>query len=107
MPFQHANCLQLPLAPDGTSFSYRGDEVELSVWDVETAFAPKLQPPPASTTKSSQESETSRKRKRSTEPLLPRELWREKNVCVAAMGHHDMHVRMGSSQFLPQPFGSV
>ena len=46
------------LAPDGTTFSYGGDEVELSVWDIEAAFAPKLQPPPAITgTESPQQQE--------------------------------------------------
>ena len=46
------------LAPDGTTFSYGGDGVELSVWDIEAAFAPKLQPPPAITgTESPQQQE--------------------------------------------------
>ncbi len=66
------------LAPDGTTFSYGGDEVELSVWDIETAFAPKQQPPPSSSSQS--QSESSKKRKRRAEPLLPGELWRAKNV---------------------------
>jgi ribosome biogenesis protein NSA1 len=64
------------LAPDGTTFAYGGDEVELSVWDVETAFTPKQQqpsPPPP-------QSENSKKRKRRSEMLLPGELWRAKNV---------------------------
>ena len=75
------------LAPDGTMSSYGGDEVELSVWDVEAAFAPKLQPPPATTsTESPQQPESTRKRKRSTEPLLPGELWRAKNVCLSSGG---------------------
>jgi hypothetical protein len=75
------------LAPDGTTFSYGGDEVELSVWDVEAAFAPKLQPLPVTTsTESPQQPENTRKRKRSTEPLLPGELWRAKNVCFSSGG---------------------
>jgi hypothetical protein len=75
------------LAPDGTTFSYGGDEVELSVWDVEAAFAPKLQPLPATTsTESPQQPENTRKRKRSTEPLLPGELWRAKNVGFSSGG---------------------
>jgi ribosome biogenesis protein NSA1 len=67
------------LAPDNTTFSYGGDEVELSVWDLETAFAPKQQapsPPPPQP-----ESSSSKKRKRGSE-LLPGELWRAKNVRV-------------------------
>ncbi|KAF8268881.1 hypothetical protein EI94DRAFT_1771451 [Lactarius quietus] len=32
-------------APDGKTFSYGGDEVELSVWDLEAAFAPKQSAP--------------------------------------------------------------
>ena len=67
------------LAPDKNTFSYGGDEVELSVWDLETAFAPKQQPP-----QPQPESPSSKKRKRSTAELLPGELWRAKNVCVYA-----------------------
>jgi ribosome biogenesis protein NSA1 len=59
------------LAPDKSTFSYGGDEVELSVWDLEMAFGPK-QPQP--------ESPSSKKRKRASD-LLPGELWRAKNVC--------------------------
>ena len=65
------------LAPDGTTFAYGGDEVELSVWDVETAFAPKQQPP------APPQSDSSKKRKRRSEMLLPGELWRAKNVCIS------------------------
>ena len=57
-------------APDGKTFSYGGDEVELSVWDLEAAFAPKqpvLQP------------EGTKKRRRGND-LLPGELWRAKNA---------------------------
>ena len=58
-------------APDGKTFSYGGDEVELSVWDLEAAFAPKQPAPsPEGTTK---------KRKRGND-LLPGELWRAKNA---------------------------
>ena len=64
------------LAPDGTTFTYGGDEVELSVWDVEAAFAPKQQPSPPL------QSESSRKRKRHSEMLLSGELWRAKNVGI-------------------------
>ncbi|KAH8980937.1 hypothetical protein EDB86DRAFT_2978133 [Lactarius hatsudake] len=58
------------LAPDGKAFSYGGDEVELSIWDLEAAFAPK-QPAP--------QPEGTKKRKRGND-LLPGELWRAKNV---------------------------
>ena len=75
------------LAPNGTTFSYGGDEVELPVWEVEAAFAPKLQPPPApTTTESPQQPENTRKRKRSTESLLTGGLWRAKNVCFSSGG---------------------
>lgn len=57
-------------APDGKAFSYGGDEVELSIWDLEAAFAPK-QPAP--------QPEGTKKRKRGND-LLPGELWRAKNV---------------------------
>ncbi len=58
------------LAPDCKTFSYGGDEVELSVWDLESAFAPK-QPGP--------QPESTKKRKR-CDDLLPGELWRAKNA---------------------------
>ena len=58
-------------APDGKTFSYGGDEVELSVWDLEAAFAPK-QPAP-------QPEGHTKKRKRDG-GLLPGELWRAKNA---------------------------
>jgi ribosome biogenesis protein NSA1 len=57
-------------APDGKTFSYGGDEVELSVWDLEAAFAPK-QPVP--------QPEGTKKRRRGND-LLPGELWRAKNA---------------------------
>ncbi|KAF7793038.1 hypothetical protein EIP86_004143 [Pleurotus ostreatoroseus] len=57
------------LSPDEKTLSYVGDEVELSVWDVERTF---------SATKPEAPSEAS-KRKRG-ENLLPNELWRAKNI---------------------------
>ena len=57
-------------APDGKTFCYGGDEVELSVWDLESAFTPK-QPAP--------QSEVTKKRKRGND-LLPGEIWRAKNA---------------------------
>ncbi|KAI0256903.1 hypothetical protein BJV78DRAFT_316372 [Lactifluus subvellereus] len=65
------------LAPEGKTFAYGGDEVELSVWDLEAAFAPKQQPAVA---QMPSQPETSRKRKRRGDDLLPGELWRAKNV---------------------------
>jgi len=62
-------------APDGKTFSYGGDEVELSVWDLEAAFAPKQSAP---------QPEGTKKRKR-TNDLLPGELWRAKNVSNDAL----------------------
>lgn len=59
------------LSHDARSFAYGGDEVELSVWDTESAFAPRE--------KSSDDNNT-KKRKREDQ-LLPGEVWRAKNVC--------------------------
>lgn len=64
-------------APDGKTFSYGGDEVELSVWDLESAFAPK-RPAPAD------QSKDTKKRKRAND-LLPGEIWRAKNVANDAL----------------------
>lgn len=59
-------------SPDGTSFAYGGDEVDLSVWDTERAF----QAPAESTTASNS---GSKKRKRNDD-LFPAEVWRARNV---------------------------
>ena len=59
-------------APDGKTFCYGGDEVELSVWDLESAFAPKQKQP-------APQSEDTKKRKRGND-LLPGEIWRAKNA---------------------------
>ncbi|TFY63991.1 hypothetical protein EVJ58_g2931 [Rhodofomes roseus] len=61
------------LSHDAQTFAYGGDEVELSVWDTERAFAPRDNIPADA---------ESKKRKRGGE-LLPGEVWRAKNVCVA------------------------
>lgn len=66
------------LAPEGKTFAYGGDEVELSVWDLEAAFAPMQQPVVVQTPS---QPETSKKRKRGGNDLLPGELWRAKNAC--------------------------
>ncbi|KZT26250.1 hypothetical protein NEOLEDRAFT_1132280 [Neolentinus lepideus HHB14362 ss-1] len=60
------------LAADEKSFIYGGEEVEVSVWDTERAFASEL--PSVELV-----SQTSKKRKRSGN-LLPGETWRAKNV---------------------------
>ena len=59
------------LSHDAQTFAYGGDEVELSVWDTESAFAPREKPLDDNDTK---------KRKRGDQ-LLPGEVWRAKNVC--------------------------
>ncbi|KAH9842823.1 uncharacterized protein C8Q71DRAFT_222574 [Rhodofomes roseus] len=58
------------LSHDAQTFAYGGDEVELSVWDTERAFAPRDNIPADA---------ESKKRKRGGE-LLPGEVWRAKNV---------------------------
>lgn len=60
------------LASDQQTFAYGGDEVDLSVWDTERAFAPR---PKEDSTPSS----APKKRKRS-EALFPGEVWRARNV---------------------------
>lgn len=57
------------LSPDGESFVYGGDEVEISLWDAQRTFNSPTNPTQA----------TSEKRKRGSE-LLPAETWRAKNV---------------------------
>lgn len=59
-------------APDGKTFCYGGDEVELSVWDLESAFTSKQKQP-------APQSEDTKKRKRGND-LLPGEIWRAKNA---------------------------
>lgn len=62
------------LSPDEKTFAYAGDEVELSVWDTEKAFA--AEQPSQENTPSN---EGSKKRKRADQLLLG-ESWRAKNV---------------------------
>ncbi|KZT69002.1 hypothetical protein DAEQUDRAFT_298805 [Daedalea quercina L-15889] len=57
------------LSHDGRTFAYGGDEVELSVWDTESAFAPRDRTADAD----------NKKRKRGDQ-LLSGEVWRAKNV---------------------------
>jgi ribosome biogenesis protein NSA1 len=56
------------MSPNQETFAYGGDEVDLSVWDMEQAFSPRPQ-----TTESE-----NKKRKR--DALFPGEVWRGKNV---------------------------
>ncbi|KAI0273394.1 hypothetical protein BC834DRAFT_928522 [Gloeopeniophorella convolvens] len=91
------------LAPDAKSFAYGGDEVELSVWDLEAAFA--STPPP------DQPPEGPKKRKRGND-LLPGETWRAKNVandtlslrrpvhntCLAHLGAAPQHLLAGTQR---------
>jgi ribosome biogenesis protein NSA1 len=58
---------------DGKNFAYGGDEVELSLWDVERAFAPK-------DVSSAPTSEVKKRKKPSSAELLPGEIWQAKNV---------------------------
>ena len=74
-PSDH-NCATLPsrlydwrLSENVDTFSYGGDEVDLSVWNTELAF--QRQPEPGLT--------SSKKRKRNDE-LFPAEVWRARNV---------------------------
>lgn len=61
------------LSADGSSFAYGGDEVELSIWDIERTFQPR------SITNGQEKSGSSKKRKRNDD-LFPAELWRARNV---------------------------
>lgn len=60
------------LSPSGSSFSYGGEEVDLSVWDVEAAFSARSTP--------SDSAAAGQKRKNKATDLLPGETWRAKNV---------------------------
>lgn len=64
--------LDWKLLPHGNTFAYGGDEVDVSVWDTETAFQ-------AQAGDSNSSSATSKKRKRDND-LFPGEIWRAKNV---------------------------
>jgi len=61
------------ISPDATTFAYGGDEVELSVWNMETAFQVRSDD-------LNRSAAASKKRKRNNE-LFPGEIWRAKNVC--------------------------
>lgn len=64
------------LSPNQKSFAYGGDEVDLSVWDAEAAFAS------SKPLKPTESSETKKRKKPSSNDLLPGEIWRAKNVSL-------------------------
>ncbi|KAF9264728.1 hypothetical protein L218DRAFT_925228 [Marasmius fiardii PR-910] len=63
------------LSPSTQNFAYGGDQVDLSIWDVERAFSTPVQPPTST-----------KKRKRSQIQLFPAETWRAKNVPNDSLG---------------------
>ena len=63
------------LSHDSKTFAYAGDEVELSIWDVERAFDA-----PSNTSSDPPDESINAKKRKRTEPLLPGEIWRAKNV---------------------------
>ncbi|KAF9500916.1 WD40 repeat-like protein [Pleurotus eryngii] len=79
------------MSPDSETFAYGGDEVDLSIWNVEQAFAGR------SNFKS--DNATSKKRKRNAE-LLPGEIWRANNVPNDHLGLRQP-IRMSSLTHLP------
>ncbi|KAG6818157.1 hypothetical protein H0H87_000062 [Tephrocybe sp. NHM501043] len=72
------------------TFAYGGDEVDVSVWDAERAFAPQSTP----------SEPESKKRKRDT--LFPGELWRAKNVQNDNLGLRQP-LRITSLTYLSSP----
>lgn len=56
----------------GAQFAYAGNEVNLSLWNTELAFATEKQSPEGNIDKAS--------KKRGRESLFPGEMWRAKNV---------------------------
>ncbi|KAI0046124.1 hypothetical protein FA95DRAFT_1494459 [Auriscalpium vulgare] len=67
------------LSPDEKSFAYGGDEVEVSVWDVDAAFSS-----PSTPSAPTADEAAAKKRKRS-QALLPGETWRAKNISNDAL----------------------
>lgn len=60
------------LSSNEESFVYAGDEVELSMWNTETAFSVKMQ--------DTTDPDTTTKKRKRGDQLLPGETWRAKNV---------------------------
>jgi ribosome biogenesis protein NSA1 len=61
------------LSPDGSSFAYGGNEVELSLWNTELALS-------ASSISANDTLMASSSKKRKRDALLPGETWRARNV---------------------------
>lgn len=74
------------LSPTSETFAYGGNEVDLSVWDIERAF----QSPSTSNDQASSSAATPKKRKRGGD-LLPAEVWRAKNVRVSNTLAYENH----------------
>ena len=64
------------LSPDSSTFAYGGNEVDLSVWDIERTFQSEATGSQGSQAESSN---AAKKRKRGGD-LFPAEIWRAKNV---------------------------
>ncbi|KAJ7046730.1 hypothetical protein C8F04DRAFT_986828 [Mycena alexandri] len=79
------------LDSDQATFAYGGDEVELSVWDTEKAFASSSSTEPSGT-------------KRKRDALFPGELWRAKNLPNDGLGLRQP-VRITSLTYLSTPTG--
>ncbi|KAL1692306.1 hypothetical protein GGG16DRAFT_51728 [Schizophyllum commune] len=67
------------LASNGDAFAYGGDEVEVSLWDTEKAFAA----PPVVV---SEPAPSAGKKRKRNDVLLPGEIWRAKNVANDNLG---------------------
>ncbi|KAH8106709.1 hypothetical protein BXZ70DRAFT_242916 [Cristinia sonorae] len=65
------------LSSNGQTFSYAGDEVEVSVWNTERAFA---EASTASKTATSVPAEDTQKKRKRPDATLPGEIWRAKNL---------------------------
>lgn len=73
------------LSPDAATFAYGGDEVDLSVWDAERAFAGAK---PSSLYPEESDASGNKRKKPSSNDLLPGEIWRAKNVGVYVYSHN-------------------
>jgi ribosome biogenesis protein NSA1 len=61
------------VAPDGRTLAYGGDEVDLSIWDIERTLS-------AQKETDGNNPSNSKRKKPGDNQLLPAELWRAKNV---------------------------
>ena len=71
------------LASNGDAFTYGGDEVEVSLWDTEKAFAA----PPVVVSEPAPPAGKKRKR---NDVLLPGEIWRAKNVSLNSLSRRHL-----------------